>query len=270
MKTSKRRQPLCDALPNFQWCMTIGMADDVPADIADRVIARKVFENCEKPLVFCCKDTNSVKDTYEMALLFVRRQGEVRRRRPPSYTTRSPFRRWSISTRPSTKSCIAPKTASRLINFPAPQCCGSSPSTFAGGASPGQCRIPQRPGGPSIGHARGTLHLRRLYHHHGHALDNLLIRRRGDEPDDCRHGPDGPKLPACPSSALPAPRMPSSATPRQVPKPHSRFSPPPRPDRVSYTTAAVGWITVPWPRRNSWCSSMTSSIRSTITCTASP
>ncbi|MBR9985504.1 MAG: trimethylamine methyltransferase family protein, partial [Desulfosarcina sp.] len=41
---------LCDALPNFQWCMTIGMAEDVPADIADRVIARKVFENCEKPL----------------------------------------------------------------------------------------------------------------------------------------------------------------------------------------------------------------------------
>ena len=26
---------LCDALPHFQWCMTIGMADDVPADIAE-------------------------------------------------------------------------------------------------------------------------------------------------------------------------------------------------------------------------------------------
>ena len=49
----KTTAALCDALPNFQWCMTIGMADDVPADIADRVIARKVFENCEKPLVFC-------------------------------------------------------------------------------------------------------------------------------------------------------------------------------------------------------------------------
>ena len=59
----KTTAALCDALPNFQWCMTIGMADDVPADIADRVIARNVFENCTKPLVCCCKDTNSVKDT---------------------------------------------------------------------------------------------------------------------------------------------------------------------------------------------------------------
>ena len=46
----KATAALCDALPNFQWCMTIGMADDVPADIADRVIARNVFENCTKPL----------------------------------------------------------------------------------------------------------------------------------------------------------------------------------------------------------------------------
>ena len=60
---------LCDALPNFQWCMTIGMADDMPANIADRVVARNTMQYCEKPLVFCCKDTNSVKDIYEMALL---------------------------------------------------------------------------------------------------------------------------------------------------------------------------------------------------------
>ena len=60
---------LCDALPNFQGCMTIGMAADVPVDIADRVIARNVMEYCEKPLVFCCKDAESVRDIYEMALL---------------------------------------------------------------------------------------------------------------------------------------------------------------------------------------------------------
>jgi trimethylamine--corrinoid protein Co-methyltransferase len=39
------------------------------ANIADRVVARKTMQFCEKPLVFCCKDTNSVKDIYEMALL---------------------------------------------------------------------------------------------------------------------------------------------------------------------------------------------------------
>ena len=35
---------LCDGLSNFEWCMTIGMADDVPADISDRVVARKVMQ----------------------------------------------------------------------------------------------------------------------------------------------------------------------------------------------------------------------------------
>ncbi|MBT8364019.1 MAG: trimethylamine methyltransferase family protein, partial [Deltaproteobacteria bacterium] len=60
---------LCDALPSFQWCMTIGMADDIPAHIADRVVARKTMQSCEKPLVFCCKDTNSIQDIYDMALL---------------------------------------------------------------------------------------------------------------------------------------------------------------------------------------------------------
>jgi trimethylamine--corrinoid protein Co-methyltransferase len=49
--------------------MTIGMADDVPPNIADRVIARQVLSYTEKPYVFCCKDLNSLRDIYEMALL---------------------------------------------------------------------------------------------------------------------------------------------------------------------------------------------------------
>lgn len=59
---------VADALPNYDWVMTIGMAADVPADIADRVIAKQVLTNCEKPFVFCCKDVNSTRDIYEMAI----------------------------------------------------------------------------------------------------------------------------------------------------------------------------------------------------------
>ncbi len=51
---------IADALPNFTWVMTIGMAADAPAYIADRVNARQVLTYCEKPFVFCCKDVNSV------------------------------------------------------------------------------------------------------------------------------------------------------------------------------------------------------------------
>jgi trimethylamine---corrinoid protein Co-methyltransferase len=55
-----------DALPNYDWTMIIGMAADVPADIADRTIVRQALSHCRKPLVFCCKDLNSLKDIYAM------------------------------------------------------------------------------------------------------------------------------------------------------------------------------------------------------------
>jgi trimethylamine--corrinoid protein Co-methyltransferase len=127
----KTTAALCDALPNFQWCMTIGMADDVPADIADRVIARKVFENCEKPLVFCCKDTNSVKDTYEMALLLC--GGKENFDEAPTIVHYSePISPLVYFDPAIDKVMYCAENRIPLINFPAPQCCGSSPSTFAG------------------------------------------------------------------------------------------------------------------------------------------
>jgi hypothetical protein len=46
---------VADASPNLFWVMTIGMANDVPADIADRVIAKQALFCCGKPLVFCCR-----------------------------------------------------------------------------------------------------------------------------------------------------------------------------------------------------------------------
>lgn len=122
---------LCDALDNFQWCMTIGMADDVAPEIADRVIARNVFENCEKPLVFCCKDTNSVKDTYEMALLLC--GGKEKFDAAPTIVHYSepisPLVYFDLAIE---KLMYCAEKRIPLINFPAPQCCGSSPATFAG------------------------------------------------------------------------------------------------------------------------------------------
>ena len=122
---------LCDALPHFQWCMTIGMADDVPADIADRVIARNVFENCAKPLVFCCKDTNSVKDIYEMALLLC--GGKENFDAAPTVVHYSePISPLVYFDPAIEKVMYCAEKRIPLINFPAPQCCGSSPATFAG------------------------------------------------------------------------------------------------------------------------------------------
>jgi trimethylamine--corrinoid protein Co-methyltransferase len=122
---------LCDALPNFQWCMTIGMAADVPADIADRVIARNVMQFCEKPLVFCCKDANSVRDIYEMALLLC--GGRENFEQAPyvvQYT--EPISPLVYFDPAVDKMIFCAEQRIPLINFPAPQCCGSSPATFAG------------------------------------------------------------------------------------------------------------------------------------------
>jgi trimethylamine--corrinoid protein Co-methyltransferase len=122
---------LCDALPNFQWCMTIGMADDVAPEIADRVIARQVFENCEKPLVFCCKDVNSVKDIYEMALLLC--GGKEKFDEAPTIVQYSEPISPLVYFDPAIDKLIyCAENRIPLINFPAPQCCGSSPATFAG------------------------------------------------------------------------------------------------------------------------------------------
>ena len=127
----KTTAALCDALPQFQWCMTIGMADDVPADIADRIIARNVFENCEKPLVFCCKDTNSVRDIYEMALLLCGGK-ETFDQAPTVVHYSEPISPLVYFDPAMDKLIYCAEKRIPLINFPAPQCCGSSPATFAG------------------------------------------------------------------------------------------------------------------------------------------
>lgn len=122
---------LCDALPNFRWCMTIGMADDVPPDIADRIIARNVFENCEKPLVFCCKDTNSLKNIYDMALLLC--GGKEKYDAAPTIVHYSePISPLVYYDPAIDKVMFCAENRIPVINFPAPQCGGSAPATFAG------------------------------------------------------------------------------------------------------------------------------------------
>ncbi|CAB1083466.1 hypothetical protein D1AOALGA4SA_11029 [Olavius algarvensis Delta 1 endosymbiont] len=122
---------LCDALANFQWCMTIGMADDLPANIADRVVARLTMQYCEKPLVFCCKDTNSLKEIYEIALLLC---GGTENFKQAPYVLHysepiSPLVYYDPAV---DKIMFCAEQNIPLINFPAPQACGSAPASFAG------------------------------------------------------------------------------------------------------------------------------------------
>lgn len=122
---------VADALPNYDWVMTIGMADDQPADIADRVIAKQVFTYTEKPLVFCCKDTNSAKDIYEMALLIA---GSKERfdHAPTIVQYSEPISPLLYYDPAVDKIIYCAEHGIPLINFPAPQSGSTAPSTFAG------------------------------------------------------------------------------------------------------------------------------------------
>ena len=122
---------LADALPGFDWAMTIGMAADVDPDLADRIIARYTMENCEKPLVFCCKDTNSAKDIYDMALLLC--GGKKNFDKAPTIVHYSEPISPLVYYDPAVdKLMFCAENNIPLINFPAPQAAGSSPATFAG------------------------------------------------------------------------------------------------------------------------------------------
>jgi trimethylamine--corrinoid protein Co-methyltransferase len=121
---------VADALPNYSWVMTIGMAADQPADIADRVIARQVFTYTEKPLVFCCKNVNSVKDIYEMALLIA--GSEERFRQAPfmlQYSEPvSPLLHYDPA---MDKLIFCAEKGIPQTYYPAPMCGGTAPGTFA-------------------------------------------------------------------------------------------------------------------------------------------
>ena len=122
---------VADALPNFSWVMTIGMAADVPADIADRVIARQVLTHCEKPLVFCCKDVDSTRDIYEMYLLVA--GGEERFRQAPTCVHYSePISPLLYYDPAVEKILFCAEKGIPLINYPAPQAGSTAPATFAG------------------------------------------------------------------------------------------------------------------------------------------
>ncbi|MGD2026899.1 MAG: trimethylamine methyltransferase family protein [Anaerolineales bacterium] len=122
---------LADALPNFSWVMTIGMADDKPADIADRVIAKQVFTYTKKPLVFCCKDGNSVKDIYEMALV-VSGGKEAFDSAPTIVQYSEPISPLLYYEPAVEKILFCAENGIPQINFPAPQAGSTAPATFAG------------------------------------------------------------------------------------------------------------------------------------------
>ncbi|MGD9225845.1 MAG: trimethylamine methyltransferase family protein [Desulfobacterales bacterium] len=122
---------IANALPNYSWSMILGLTADVPADIADRVTAKQALTYCEKPLIFCCQEINSLHAIYDMAALIA--GSEERFRQAPSIA--------AISSAISPL-CYEDDTLEKVVFcaekgipqvlYPGLQAGATSPATFAG------------------------------------------------------------------------------------------------------------------------------------------
>ena len=122
---------LCDKLDNYNWNMTLGLADDYPASMADKVASRTAMEFCRKPTVCCCNDEVSLNEIYEMALLC---QGGVEafNRQPLLLHLADPVSPLLYYDPVVTKIMFCAEKKIPLINYPGIQAAGTSPATLAG------------------------------------------------------------------------------------------------------------------------------------------
>ncbi len=122
---------LCEKLDNYGWNMTLGMADDFPATMADKVASRIAMEYCRKPTVCCCADVASLKEIYEMAVLC---QGGVDEfeRHPYLLHLADPVSPLLYYDPVVEKIIFCAEKKIPLINFPGIQAAGTSPATLAG------------------------------------------------------------------------------------------------------------------------------------------
>jgi trimethylamine--corrinoid protein Co-methyltransferase len=127
----RRSAALADALPNYAWVMTCGMAADAPAALADRTAVKDTLTHCAKPLVFICKDAQSARDIFEMASLIA--GGAERFRQAPFLVHYSEPVSPLVHFDPAVdKLLFCAEQGIPLIYFPAPMCGGTAPATFAG------------------------------------------------------------------------------------------------------------------------------------------
>lgn len=122
---------LTDSLPNYDWSMIIGMADDVPAQLSDRFVARAALTHSTKPLVFCAHSAENAADVFEMALAIC--GGRERFEYAPTIVHYSePISPLNYFDPAVDKLLFSVDNGIPIINLSAPQMGGSAPASFAG------------------------------------------------------------------------------------------------------------------------------------------
>lgn len=122
---------LCDKLDNYSWNMTLGLCDDFPATMADKVASRLALEYCRKPTVCCCADVESLREIYEMALLCQGGRDNFERQ-PLLIHLADPVSPLLYYDPVVDKIIFCAEKKIPLINFPGIQAAGTAPATLAG------------------------------------------------------------------------------------------------------------------------------------------
>ncbi|MCG6895443.1 MAG: trimethylamine methyltransferase family protein [Desulfobacteraceae bacterium] len=155
---------LLENLPNYQWGMTFGLASDVPPDLSDRLVLKEALTYSEKPMVFCCKDINSLKDIYEMALVIAGDEKQFLNA-PSIVMLADPISPLMLTDDTLEKMIFCAEKRIPQICYGAPQAGSTGPATFAGSIVQGTAEsliglvITQlvRPGAPFIYGAFATV-----------------------------------------------------------------------------------------------------------------
>jgi trimethylamine--corrinoid protein Co-methyltransferase len=122
---------ISNGLSNCSWSMILGLAADLPAENADRVIAKQALTYCEKPLFFCCNDPNSARAIYDMAVLITGSE-KCFRQAPTIAAISSAISPLSWDDDTLEKIIFCAEKGIPQVLFPGPQAGATSPATFAG------------------------------------------------------------------------------------------------------------------------------------------
>ena len=128
---SRLTASLVDALPNYAWGMTFGMANDVPAEFADRLVLKEALTHSEKPMVFCCQDVESLEAIYEMAIIIAGSESRFLNA-PTVVMLVDPISPLTLSDTNVEKMLFCAEKRIPQICYGAPQAGSTGPASFAG------------------------------------------------------------------------------------------------------------------------------------------
>ena len=149
---------LCDALPNIDFFMSVGLVSDVPERVSDLHQFEAMLLNTEKPLVFTAHSRQGMADIVEMASIAVGGD-EVLGRNPCICLYAepvTPLRHYGPAVR---KLLLAAEKGIPVIYTPCPMAGATAPATLAGTLVVGNAEVLsglvisqlKRPGAPFIG-----------------------------------------------------------------------------------------------------------------------